>query len=166
MSDDEQDHAQINVTVPRETKEIAKRKLEHGGLTRVVRDALTRVAHGEDVSEREKVTDKLRQLRDTKREKISKRNQLDDEIAELEVKIERAENRLDELDDKQGEYEGTLKMIEQKMHDDGMHVFPGHGMIDEAASIGGCSPEDVIDDLRERNPDLPDHRFEEKNSIL
>lgn len=161
MSDDEE-LAQINVKVPERTKELAKEELEHGGLTRVVQETLSRIAHGEETTERQRVLDHLEELRDEKREKIQDRNQLDAEIEDLEVKIERAEKRLDELEDKMGEYEGMLQMMESQMHENDLHVDPGHGKIRDAAKKAGCDPSDVIDDLRERNPDLPESQFEAK----
>jgi len=163
MSDDEPTE-QVNVQVPKRTKELAKEKLEHGGLTRVIRESLSRVAHGEETTERERVKDHLKELRDEKREKLSERNRIDDQIAELEVKIERAESRLEELEDKVGEYEGMLQVIEHLMHDEGMHVYPGHSRIQDAAQTGNCTAEDVVADLKERNPDLDDEMFEQRGS--
>lgn len=161
MSQDEEDYEQINVKVPKTTKELAKKELEYGGLTRVIRDTLTQIAHGEEVSEYEKVKDQLQNLRDQKRSKIQQRNQLDSDIEDLDVKIERAEDRLNELEDKVGEYEGALRMIEQSMREEEQRVFVGHGKIKRVAELGNCSQEDVISDLRERNPELPNYMFEE-----
>jgi len=158
----DEDTEQIHVKVPSETKEIAKQRLEHGGITRVVREALSRVAHGEEATERERTKDQLKEWRDEKREKVQERNQLDSDIEDLEIKIERAENRLEELEDKVGEYEGTLRVIEERMHEDRMHVDPGHGSVKEAATVGNCTPEDVIEDLQDRNPNLPLEQFEQK----
>lgn len=152
---------QINVEVPATTKELAMRELEHGGLTRVVRETLERVAHGEQSTEIERVKDQLSDLRDTRQDLQKERNAIDDKLDDVERKIERAESRLDELRDKEGEYDGALQMVEERMHSDGMRVFPEHAKIQDAASVGDCSPEDVIDDLRERNPELPDTQFTE-----
>jgi len=163
MSDDGEDMEQINVKVPARTKELAKQRLEHGGITRVVRESLTRVAHGEEASEKERVKDHLEELRDERRELKNERNQIDDKLDELDVKIERAEDRLDELRDKEGEYEGALQMIESAIRGEDrerpMNVFVGHGQVEHAAELANCSQEDVIEDLKERNPNLPDSRF-------
>lgn len=149
---------QIHVKVNRQTKELAKEKLGHGGLSRAVRQTLERIAHGQEVSERQRIEDRLETLRDERQEKRLKRNQLDNELDEINRKIERAESELDALRDKEGEYEGALQMLEDSLHD-GMNVFPEHAQVKEAAAIGECKPRDVIDDLRERNPDLPSERF-------
>jgi DNA repair exonuclease SbcCD ATPase subunit len=161
MSDDDAEQSQVNVKVPKRTKELAKEKLEHGGLTRLVREELARVAHGEKVSQREKVRDHLQELRDKKRDKISERNNLDDEIAQLDVKIERAEAELEKIDDVEGKYDGYLQSIEDQMHEDGMNVFQGHAMVQKAAKLGECDEEDVIEDLKSRNPELDPSRFQQ-----
>lgn len=162
-NNDDEELAQINVKVPERTKELAKEELEHGGLTRVVQETLSQIAHGGKTTERQRTLDHLEELRDEKREKVEERNTLDSEINDLELKIERAENRLDELDDKMGEYEGMLQLIESQMHEEQMHVDPGHGKIRDAAKKAGCDESDVIDDLRERNPDLPEGQFQAKD---
>lgn len=150
---------QINVNVPKRTKEVAKKKLEHGGITRVVREQLSRVAHGDEVSEFERVRDKLNELRDERRELISEREQIEDELDQLEREIERAEQRLDELRDKKGEYEGVLKTIEELMRENGLRIDPGNGHVENAAKAGNCDPVDVVKDLEARNPEMDADRF-------
>ncbi len=156
MTDDTE---QINVEVPSRTKELAKQELEHGGLTRVIREKLTQIAHGEEVSEIERVKDQLQELRDERRKLKHESYDIDQQLEKLDVQIERAENKLDQLRDKVGEYEGALRMLEEQMQNEDMSVFEGHGRIENAAEIGECSQQDVIDDLKSRNPDLPDSQF-------
>lgn len=157
MSDEEV--AQVNVEVSASTKELAKKKLEHGGLTRVVRERLTEIAHGTDVSQKEQLQDQLEELREERHQLKTERNRIDEQLDEVERKMERVESRLDELRDKEGEYEGAIQMIEQMMHEESMTVFEDHGRIITAAKCGNCSESDVIQDLRERNPGLDDELF-------
>lgn len=157
MTDEET--AQVNVKVPKRTKERAKKQLDHGGITRLVKEQLQRVAHGEKVTEIERTKDHLEDLRDERRDLKNERQDIENKLEDLEVKIERAENRLDDLRDRQGEYEGALRMISDTMQEEGMRVDPGHGMIQSAAEAGDCTPEDVVDDLKDRNPDLSDDMF-------
>lgn len=160
MSDDEK-MATVHVEVPERTKEIAQEKLEYGGLTRVVRESVARVAHGEEVAERDRVADHLKDLRKQKRDKIRERDDINDEIDEIERKIERAEEELDRLDNSVGEYEGALQMIEDTMDNTNASVFIGHGKIRKAAEVGDKPQEDVIEDLKQRNPDMDNDRFTE-----
>jgi len=158
MTDEET--AAVNVQVPERTKELAKDKLEHGGITRVVTEALANVAHGAKTTEMERVKDSLRDLRDERQGLQNERNKIDDQLDDIERKIERAEERLESLRDKEGEYEGALSAIEAEMRDEDISVFPSHGRVTSAAEVGGCDPEKVIADLKERNPELPDERFQ------
>lgn len=167
MTDDESglEMDQINVRVPAETKELAKRKLDHGGLTRVVRERLMEIAHGAEITEKARLKQHLEELREERRELKRRRADIDDRLEELEGKIARAEDRLDSIRDREGEYEGALQMLEAEMHDTGMHVFEDHAKVQEAALVGQCSPEDVLDDLRERNPNLPEEQFAPRNGM-
>lgn len=164
MTDEEM--TQINVEVPAATKELAKEELGHGGLSRAVRERLTEIAHGEQVGKRQRVADQLEELRDEKREKVTARNKLDDVIADLEIKIERKERVMQELEDTVGQYEGYLQSIEDQMREHDMSVFIGHGQVETAAKLGDCTEKDVLDDLRERNPEFSDSRFEENEDII
>ena len=152
--------AQVNVEVSQRTKELAKEKLNHGGLSDVIRDTLSRIAHGEATTERQKVQDELRDLRTKRKELKSDRAEIDEQLDLIEVKIERAEQRLNELQDKEGEYEGALTMLENEMQEKGMSVWPDHGKVKEVADIGSCSAGDVIGDLKERNNGFEDDRFQ------
>lgn len=160
MSDKEM--VRVYAEVPKRSKKIAKRKLEHGGLTREIRECIERIAHGAEVSEKQRLKDDLEEMRDERQGLKQERSRIDDDLDALERKIERAENKLDQLRDKEGEYEGALRMIEESMHEDGMCVFEGHGQVQEAAELGNCSQDDVVNDLKNRNPTLPDSRFNEQ----
>jgi len=164
MSDDKQ-MEQLVVEVPKETKQIAKRNLEHGGLSREVRATLTRIAHGEEVAEVKKVKDNLDDLRDTRADLKQQRDTVENELQDVERKIERAENRLDQLRDVESEYKGRLKAIEDRMYDDEMHIWPDHGMVKSAAQEHGKEPSEIIDDIRDRNEDLPSEQFRAKDII-
>lgn len=152
----------VYVEVPAETKQLAKERLEHGGLTRVCRERLEEIAHGKETSEKNRVKDQLKDLRDKRRELKTQRDEIESELDDIEIKIERAEQRLDEIQDREGEYEGALSMLEEQLAD-GNHLFIGHGQVQEAAERGNCTQQDVLDDLKERNPTIPDEQFEEKH---
>jgi chromosome segregation ATPase len=160
MTDDDEDETErVAADVSKDTKEKVKAKLDHGGISREIRKRMREIAHGGDVTERERLKDTLTEKRKQRRQKKSKRDSLNDELDELEIEIERLESDLDDLRDRQGEYEGALQMLEEDMQEHGESVFPAHKKVQHAATLGDCSPEDVIADLKERNPDLPDSRF-------
>lgn len=146
------------------TVDRAKQKLEHGEMSERLRQTLTAIAHGADAGERERVKGRLQ---DARQERDELKSEIDTKQQQLQTKtreIERLEERLDALMDKESEYDGFLQGIEQDMVD-GMHVFHGHAKIERAAELGGCSQQDVLDDLRERNPSLPAQQFERGSRV-
>jgi uncharacterized coiled-coil DUF342 family protein len=94
--DEDDDFEQLNVRVPRETKEAAKDRLDHGGLTREIRETLHQIAYG-TASERADLAADLEALRDERRELRTERDYLNSRIENLSQKIERKEARLNEL---------------------------------------------------------------------
>jgi len=152
------DRKQVKFTHEKQTVEAAKDKLEYGELSEELRATLDRIAHGADVAEETRLTDRVEQLREERRELQRERDDIVDKIEETERDIERVERRLEELRETNGEYDGVLAMLEGELHD-GVRVMAGTDTVKRAASIGDCTPEDVINDLRDRNPDVPDMAF-------
>lgn len=146
------------------TVEQAKQKLDHGEMSERLRQTLTAIAHGADASERERVKDRLQDARADRDELQSEIRTKQQQLQTKEREIERLEERLDALMDQESEYDGFLQGIEQDLAD-GMHVFQGHQKIERAAELGDCSQQDVLDDLRERNPSLPSGQFEAASRV-
>jgi len=53
------DKAQINFTVEKDAKDLAKEKLEYGELSTELRETIQRIAFGEEISKREQSRKKL-----------------------------------------------------------------------------------------------------------
>jgi len=157
-----ENRTKITVNVDETTVEKVKQKLEHGGLSDTVRQALNRVADNEDVARKRQLKKQLNTLRDNRKDLKNDKREIENELQTINTKIERAEAQLDELRDKEGEYEGHLASISEMLQEDeNKHVFPGVKQVKKAAVAGGVSREEVIEDLKERNPDLPKERFTE-----
>lgn len=155
--------SQVNFTVDGSAKELAKDKLEHGELSERLRRTVEEIAFGEEISQRSKLEERLDALQDRRDELRSDRERIDAELDEVTSKIERVESRLDELQTREDEYEVALEMLEDQLAD-GTHVFPGHGQVQKAAHVGECDPQDVISDLQDRNPSIPEHAFMDRMS--
>ena len=149
---------QVTFNMDEQTVEEAKDKLEHGEMSEVLREALREVAYGADVAEESKLTDRLRTLREKRRVKRQERDSIESTIDEIDRKIERVEQRLDTLREQEGEYDGVLAMLEEDL-DEGVRMIETSTKVKRAATIGGCNTEDVINDLKERNPNIPDRAF-------
>lgn len=151
---------QIAFNLPGETKQAAQQDLDHGELSEELRGFVRELAFGEDVSERERLQQRLDSIREEKDELRKQRRHLDAEIADLESEESRLEERVNNLTSRQEQYEASLEMLEEILGEGG-RVDPGHGQVKRAAMIGEREPEDVIEDLKERNPSVPDHAFVE-----
>lgn len=156
-----EDKSQINFTVSKDAKELAKEKLDHGELSTELRETIQRIAFGEEISKRERARKRLAELRDEKDRLRSKKREVEAELEDIEQQITRIEERLENMERREDKYETSLEMLEETLYEGG-HVFPDHGQVIKAAKIGGKDKEDVIDELKERNPRVPDHAFVSK----
>lgn len=148
----------VNFNAKSETLQEAKAKLEHGELSEELRATLDRIAHGADVAEEKRLTDRLETLRESRRELRQERENIERQLEETNRNIERVERRLEQLREQNGEYDGVLAMLEEDLQS-GVRILSGSPKVERAASIGDCTPSDVIQDLRDRNPDTPQIAF-------
>jgi len=155
------DKSQINFTVEDDAKQLAKEKLEHGELSTELRETIHRIAFGEEISKREQSRKRLAELRDEKDTKRSEIRNAEAELEEIEDKIARVEERLDNMERLEDKYEASLEMLEESLQQ-GEHVFEEHGQVIKAAKVGGKETEAVIEELKERNPMVPDYAYVSK----
>lgn len=153
--------AQINFTVEEAAKDLAKEKLEHGELSTELRETIHRVAYGKEISKREQLHRRLADLRDEKDALRAEIREKQAEVEEIESTIARMEERLDGMERREDKYDATLELLEETLYSGG-RVFEEHGQVLKAAKIGGKEAEDVINELKERNPSIPDHAFVQK----
>lgn len=153
------DKRQVTFNADKETVETAKEKLEYGELSEELRGRLDEIAYGAQTTKREQLKEQLEKLRGDKQEVHHEIEELENEEKEIDRKIRRVEEQLDAIRDTDGEYNGALEMIEVKL-ERGERMFSTHEDVERAAQIGQKPKQDVIQDLRERNPDLPDEAFE------
>jgi len=153
--------SQINFTVEANAKDLAKDKLNHGELSTELRETIHRIAYGEEISKRERMHKQLAELREEKDSLRAEKREIEAEIEEVEGKITRIEERLDGMERQEDKYEATLELLEETLYDGG-RVFADHGQVMKAAKIGGKESSDVIEELQERNPSIPDHAFKQR----
>lgn len=161
MSDDNEDMVPIHVKVPREVKETAKEKLQHGGLSREVRDTLERIAFGGELNKRSRLERQRDLLKEEVREARKEQREISARIEDKEDRISAIDTKLSNLTKREDKYEAKLEELESKLREDGMRIDPGRKDVKRAAGTGEIEPEGVIRDLKERNPDVPDFAFED-----
>lgn len=158
----EHEMKQVMAEIPSEDKEMLDEILAHGELTELIREVVSSVVEGEGFNRRTVYDARIKQV-------TRKITDTRDEINRLHRELERLENTRDTL---QQEREGVLTKAEEweaafgeverafRAGDLG-HLDPGHQRIKDIARRFGKTPDAVHEELRDRNPDVPDHAFKQ-----
>lgn len=158
MTDDRDETVQVTHRIPKHVRDAAQEATERGVLSEAVRNVYRAAAHGETFDGHERVAAELASI-DAERERLSaQREHADERLATLEERRADLESVSDREADRSTDYEAELDQIEADLHD-GMHVFEEHGVVQQAAQAGGVTPAEVIEELKERNPEVPDYAF-------
>ena len=152
MSDDE---VRFNVAMPARLRDDAKRNTERGELSQDVRDLFRRKAYGSagtsDNTELEQKQAELNDVRDRIDDLRKERRRIDAEIETQESRATRLEERISKLEDGSDKFDTVLETLE-KMLLDGSRIYPER--VDDELEA-----DRVIQELRSRNPDVPDEAF-------
>lgn len=157
----DEDTASVRVEVPVDVKAQYKATHEHGELSQDIRKLMERKAFGAELSTRRRAERRLDTIEEELHEALDERGDLDQRIETLRTERAKLQDRLNQLDDREDAYEDALDECSAVLYGGG-RLFPGHGRIRRAANIGGVEPDDVIEDIRDRHPEAPDHAFVEK----
>lgn len=159
MSDDKM--VQVSFTVPQHIKEAADTNAEYGEKSEVLRNAMARMAGGEELSKREHLTKRLEEITEEKDSIQKQIRQLEAEYDELEKEERRKQNALEELRTEEQEYREKLAELEGSLYS-GARVTVEWKQVNRAAAIAEKDAEEVIDDLKERNPGVPPWAYQSK----
>jgi len=162
MSDKDLDEDVLfNVQMKRRLRRDAQRKAERGELAQDVRDLFERKAYGEgpgETDELERLKNELENERDHIDELRSDRRRIDAKIETSEQAIARLEERISAIQAKRDSVDVALENFEA-MLENGDRVSPRMNSVKDAAEKRGMSPEQFIEELQERNSEIPDHAF-------
>lgn len=156
MSDDT--HVRVNHRVPEHVRDTAQKKTEHGEMSERVRAIYRQVAYGEVYDERSQLQARLDEVTDELSDARRKRNDIESRISDLESEADKLKRRLSEQDTESAEYNAQLESIESELHE-GRRITAENAAVKTAAEKRGVQPAEVIDQLKERNPDVPDVAF-------
>lgn len=158
------DTSQVNHLVPSDVKKRAMENAEHGELSEAVRDVYQMYA---TTGGAETLAQLEVRLRKTRRE----RENVEDQISALQDELDALRGRETDLQEKIREYEQETTKYERLLNElsaqlrDGTSVFPTHGKVKTAASVKGCGVGEVMDELRDRNPDVDEALFSEGKEV-
>jgi septal ring factor EnvC (AmiA/AmiB activator) len=148
----------VGFTVDDATWQSAMERLQWGEMSERLRDTVVEIAYGADISKRQKVQRRLDEVRARRDELQNKISNLGADLQRQNAQIAELERTLATLNDVEGEYSGALQVIEDIINV-GARVDPEHVQVTRAAALKKVQPEEVINDLQERNPDLPTEAF-------
>lgn len=158
MSDPET--KRIRAEVPAEDKEMLDEILEHGELTELLREVVGAVVEGDGYDRRTVYDARLKQVKRNIRDTRDRIDQLHRELERLENTRDRLQNERESVLTREEEWEAAFGEIERTFRAGDLgHVDNDHPRIEDLAKRFGRSAEDVHEELRERNPDVPDHAF-------
>lgn len=148
----------VSHIVPADDRDAAQENTERGEISDAIRYVYRAFADGEaypgigrDAAERAALQTRIDRLDEYESSVAEIREDMTEYVATLE---ERKEERIAARD----EYEDRLRSLEADLRD-GAHVDPEHGKVRDAAKSCGRSPTEVVEELKQRNPDVPDHAF-------
>lgn len=173
MSDDESDAypldengeedselVQVSHLVPENLRDLATERTDYGGLSELVREAYRIGAMGTEAGKR-RMRYELRRIRQDREHLEARREDIDEELAELAEHESRIEDELEDSRRYEEVIEDRFEEVEAKIRE-GRAVFPGHSDIADLSALASITESEVIERLKERNPDLPEHAFEDQ----
>jgi chromosome segregation ATPase len=156
--EDDEELVQVSHLVPRSVREDAQANSGHGDLSDAVRMAYRTVAYGDDYQNTARLKQRLERAKNEYRRLTEEKDGIEAEMDEAESRIRTLREQIADAEDADERFEAKIQELETKLHS-GTHIFPNHGGVIEAAEAGGMAESEVIDALRERNPDIPEDAF-------
>jgi len=162
MSDPTENTVRYNVKMPEQLREDAKDGSKRGELSQEVRDLFRRKAYGADASQEfNELEQKKAELRSVREDIDSLRHDRTKIATEIEAKENRAvrlEEQIERLEKSTSQLETQLEMLENMLHG-GEYMWPVR--IKNAADVDSSTAEKLHQELKTRNPDIPQVAFKE-----
>jgi len=159
---DKDEEVRYNVKMRQQLREDAKRNTKRGELAEDVRDLFRRRAYGEqaagETTELQRTKSELREVRERLEELRHERGKIQNEIESQERRAARLEERIEQLDQQNDQLEQAVEMLENMLQN-GDRMWPTR--IKTAADVDVSTAEQLYQQLKDRNPELPAVAFEE-----
>lgn len=140
----------------------AKENAEYGELSEAVREAYRIVAYGDGYQDRDRLQQQLQRAKSEYERQVEEKERVESRMDDVEARIRRLRDQLETIESQEDRYEEELQELEEQVRN-GAYIFPDHAGVQRAAETAGMDPNQVIDDLQERNPDVPPRAFEAKH---
>lgn len=163
MTDDPTaEEVRYNVKMPEKLREDAKRKTKRGELSQEVRDLFRRKAYGADASQEfSELEQKKAELREVRRDidrLRDNRADIENKIQSKERRVTRLEEQIERLERETDQLETQLEMLENMLQN-GEYIWPVR--IKNAADVDAETAKQLHQQMKSRNPEVPERAFEE-----
>lgn len=165
MTDDDE-MVYLGAEIPKEKAEAVKSILDHGEQTDLIR-FLADVIVETGGFERDNVfAARIQKVKNKLEQKTTDRDRLNRDIDDLTDELESLRERRERVLSQEDQYQATLEQLERGFRaGDHGHLDPGHPRIQEVANQYDLEPTSVLDDLKERNPDVPPKAFKDYRAV-
>lgn len=152
---------QTSHLVPEDVKEVAQNRCRHGDMSDLVRRAYIVMATTGEITETFDLECE-KKLIENQREQVKHHlTVLEEQLDELDEHLEQINMALESARESENQRETILADLEELL-DSGQSVFPAHARVRDAASVSALSADEIVELLKERNPDVPDAQFEDR----
>jgi chromosome segregation ATPase len=156
-----EEKVRFTVQMPRSLREDAKKSADHGDLSNEIRKLFRHKAYGlgdgETTTELDETEAKLKSVREDLDNLRERRNDLESKISSKEAKENRLVEKLDRLKQEREDRSQTIEVLENMLYD-GQRIFMER--IKNYADVSEGQAIDMQQELKDRNPDVPDEAFE------
>lgn len=161
MSNGEEERKKISFDIAADTIEILDARLEYGERSELLRTFLQELAYGGGADAKTPIEMNIERV-ETKIDEVNdKLKRLRTEKERLEQERERLYQRKKETATKGERLSTALSGVEANLRG-GINIDVDHVSIRNIAEDLNMSRKDVHDKLKERNPDVPPHAFEQR----
>ena len=138
--------------------DVASDRLEYGEKKDVLQQLAEAIAYGGRWDNRTPLDIQIERVETDLEEWRDKRRTADAEIERLESKLKDLRSRREEMRSAEEQLDAALTTIESDLRD-GRRVHARLGVVQSVARDFDLKADEVIDRLRQRNPDVPDDAF-------
>lgn len=164
MSNDDQETKLFGAQIDAETAEIINNRLEYGEKSELIQELAQSIAYGSTWDERTPLDIQIESVEEKLAEARRRRREADADVESYENELERLRQKRETTQTKAEKLEASLLPIESDLREgERQRIFPEHGSIEAIAREYNLPKEEIIDELKSRNPDIPDYVFEERD---
>lgn len=155
------DQERWGANIDADTKKMLDEKLDYGEASEIIREVAQSIAYGSGWDEATLLDRQIEQKRQEVRTLRDERRSINGAIETAEEELRELEREREEVQTKQEQFEGALWSFEQSFRSGEMgHINSSHPRVESFADEFGKDPDEFVQLLRERNPDVPDYAFE------